>query len=145
MVNGLIKKEPNAPRRKGTYLAWTKDEEYALAWAWLDISEDPEVVNYKTSPFLWNKIRETFFKAMGKDEYQDKDSKSSKWTNINQKCHQFQEVFQRTRDNWGNGQNDAGILTRMLEEYNKTRGVFTYLRCWELLRGSPKWCFGPFG
>ncbi|KAF5797475.1 hypothetical protein HanRHA438_Chr07g0291561 [Helianthus annuus] len=35
------KKDPTAPRRKGNYLAWTKDEEYALARAWLDISEDP--------------------------------------------------------------------------------------------------------
>ncbi|KAF5810576.1 hypothetical protein HanRHA438_Chr04g0180801 [Helianthus annuus] len=25
------KKDPTAPRRKGTYVAWTKDEEYALA------------------------------------------------------------------------------------------------------------------
>ncbi|KAJ0878371.1 hypothetical protein HanRHA438_Chr10g0439031 [Helianthus annuus] len=37
------RKDPAAPCRKGTYLAWTKDEEYALARAWLDISEDPEV------------------------------------------------------------------------------------------------------
>ncbi|KAJ0463762.1 hypothetical protein HanHA300_Chr14g0519301 [Helianthus annuus] len=37
------KKDPTAPRRKGTYLAWTKDEEDALARAWLDISDDPEV------------------------------------------------------------------------------------------------------
>ncbi|KAJ0897413.1 hypothetical protein HanRHA438_Chr08g0345471 [Helianthus annuus] len=37
------KKDPTAPRRKVSYLAWTKDEEYALARAWLDISKDPNV------------------------------------------------------------------------------------------------------
>ncbi|XP_021985586.1 uncharacterized protein LOC110881719 [Helianthus annuus] len=110
------KKEPNAPRRNRTYLTWSKNEEYVLARAWLDISEDHEV-----------------------GELRDKDSISSKWTDINQKCHQFQEVFQRTRNKWDSGQNDTGILTRALKEYNQTGGVFTYLNCWELLRGSPKW------
>ncbi|KAJ0513790.1 hypothetical protein HanRHA438_Chr10g0452111 [Helianthus annuus] len=37
------KKDPTAPRRKGSYQAWTKDEEYALARVWLDISEAPDV------------------------------------------------------------------------------------------------------
>ncbi|KAM0029785.1 hypothetical protein Hdeb2414_s0018g00529851 [Helianthus debilis subsp. tardiflorus] len=36
--NALIKKEPNALCTKRTCLAWTKDEEYKLAWAWFDIS-----------------------------------------------------------------------------------------------------------
>ncbi|KAM0025663.1 hypothetical protein Hdeb2414_s0021g00577181 [Helianthus debilis subsp. tardiflorus] len=37
------KKDLTAPRRKGSYQAWTKDEEYALARAWLDISEASDV------------------------------------------------------------------------------------------------------
>ncbi|XP_021984759.1 uncharacterized protein LOC110880569 [Helianthus annuus] len=80
---------------------------------------------------------------MGKDEYRDKDSISSKWTDINHKCHQFQEIFQRTSDNWGSGQNDVNILIRALEEHNQTRGGFTYLRCWKLLRRSHKWSNVP--
>ncbi|KAJ0545332.1 hypothetical protein HanIR_Chr08g0348711 [Helianthus annuus] len=98
------KKDPTAPRRKGTYLAWTKDEEYALARAWLDISEGPDVAKRFKNKLsnitgFWQKIHGTFFRAMGKDEFRDKDSISRKWTDINFKCHQFQEVFQRTRDN----------------------------------------------
>ncbi|KAJ0789377.1 putative No apical meristem-associated domain-containing protein [Helianthus annuus] len=37
------KKAPTAPRRQENYQAWTKDEEYALARVWLDISEAPDV------------------------------------------------------------------------------------------------------
>src|ERR1044071_512396 len=37
------KKDPNAPRQKKQQERWERDEEYNLARAWLDISEDPEV------------------------------------------------------------------------------------------------------
>ncbi|KAJ0524964.1 putative No apical meristem-associated domain-containing protein [Helianthus annuus] len=30
-----------------------------------------------------------------------------------------------------------------MDEYEKTRGVFTYYRCWELLTKSPKWASVP--
>ncbi|KAJ0442894.1 putative glutathione transferase [Helianthus annuus] len=69
--------------------------------------------------------------------------RASKWTDINWKCHQFQEVFQRNWDNRKSDQNHANVITRALEEYNATKGSFTYLRCWELLRGSPKWSDVP--
>ncbi|KAJ0780528.1 putative No apical meristem-associated domain-containing protein [Helianthus annuus] len=117
------KKDTTTPRRKGDYLAWTKDEEYALARAWLDISETPD-------------IRETFFKAMGKEEdYCKVYSISSKY--------ELQEALQRNWDNRESGQNDANVITRALEEYNVTKGSFTYLRCRELLRRSPKWANVP--
>ncbi|MFS7941915.1 hypothetical protein Hanom_Chr06g00481921 [Helianthus anomalus] len=45
------KKEATAPRTKRTYQAWSKDEEYTLARAWLDISKDPEV-GKRYLPFL---------------------------------------------------------------------------------------------
>ncbi|XP_021970447.1 uncharacterized protein LOC110865496 [Helianthus annuus] len=81
---------------------------------------------------------------MGKEkDYRKEYSISSKWTDINSKCHQFQEVFQRNWDNMESGQNDANVITRALEEYNATKDTFTYLRCWELLRGSPKWANVP--
>ncbi|KAJ0575205.1 hypothetical protein HanIR_Chr05g0210131 [Helianthus annuus] len=37
-----------------------KDEEYALARAWLNVSEDTKVANFQTGPEFWNKIRELF-------------------------------------------------------------------------------------
>ncbi|KAJ0488301.1 hypothetical protein HanHA300_Chr12g0431411 [Helianthus annuus] len=75
---------------------------------------------------------------MGKGDYWDKDSISSKWTDISVN-HAFQIVFQRMRDNWGSDQSNADILAKALEEFNATRWVFAYMKCWELLRGSPKW------
>ncbi|MFS7998512.1 hypothetical protein Hanom_Chr12g01154711 [Helianthus anomalus] len=41
--NTPIRKDPNAPRTKRSYLAWTKGEEYTLVRMLLDISEDPDV------------------------------------------------------------------------------------------------------
>ncbi|XP_022031997.1 uncharacterized protein LOC110933061 [Helianthus annuus] len=136
------KKETDAPRRKGSYLVWTKDEEYALARAWLNVSEDSEQT-IKLLQHFGSKFVSFFFNAMGKGEYRDNDSISSKWTDLNHKCHQFQEVYQRTKDNWPSRGGDVDILTRAMEEYDKTRVVFTYYRCWELLKNSPKWANVP--
>ncbi|MFS7900150.1 putative No apical meristem-associated domain-containing protein [Helianthus anomalus] len=112
------KKEPNQPRRKHTYVIWTKDEENTLVQSSVDVSEDPD------------------------GEHCDKDSISSKWTDIN-KCHAFQEVYQRNYDNRPSGEGGVGVLTKAMEEYEKTKGVFTYYKCWDLLRKSPKWAGVP--
>ncbi|XP_021975529.1 glutathione S-transferase T3-like [Helianthus annuus] len=133
------KKEPNKPRRKHTYVIWTKDEEFTLVRAWVDVSEDPDVANFQMGSEFWNRIRALFYSTWGKGEHRDKDSISSKWTDINNKCHSFQEVYQRNYDNRPSGDSDIGVLTRTMEEYEKTKGVFPYYKCWELLRKSPKW------
>uniref|UniRef100_A0A251VHV8 Putative no apical meristem-associated, C-terminal domain-containing protein n=1 Tax=Helianthus annuus TaxID=4232 RepID=A0A251VHV8_HELAN len=84
-------------------------------------------------------VRALFFSTWGQGEHRDKDSISSKWTDINNKCHAFQEVFQRNYDNRPSGEGDVGVLTKSLEEFERTKGPFTYYKCWELLRKSPKW------
>ncbi|KAM0065577.1 putative glutathione transferase [Helianthus debilis subsp. tardiflorus] len=163
------KKETNEPRRKHSYLNWTKEEEYTLARAWLEVSEDPEignfyiffftyffvhvyfvlfltydfifqfVANFQTDPEFWNRIRALFYSTWGKCEHRDKDSIYSKWTDINNKCHSFQEVYQRNYDNRPSGEGDVGVLTKALEEYERTKCPFPYYKCWDLLSKSPKW------
>ncbi|KAJ0901497.1 putative No apical meristem-associated domain-containing protein [Helianthus annuus] len=86
-----------------------------------------------------DRVRALFFSTWGQGEHRDKDSISSKWTDINNKCHGFQEVFQRNYDNRPSGEGDVGVLTKSLEEFERTKGPFTYYKCWELLRKSPKW------
>ncbi|KAJ0530817.1 putative glutathione transferase [Helianthus annuus] len=133
------KKEANEPRRKNTYLNWTKEEEFTLARAWLDVSEDHEIANFQTGPVFWDRVRAFFYSTWGKGEHRDKDSISSKWTDINNKCHSFQEVYQRNYDNRPSGEGDVGVLTKSLEEYEKMKCPFPYYKCWDLLRKSPKW------
>ncbi|KAF5761300.1 putative No apical meristem-associated domain-containing protein [Helianthus annuus] len=72
------KKEKDAPRRTKNIIKWTKEEEFTLTRAWLDISEDEDT-------------------------------------------------------------GDVGVLTKTLEEFERTKCPFTYYKCWELLRKSPKW------
>ncbi|XP_022003328.1 glutathione S-transferase T3-like [Helianthus annuus] len=103
------KKEPNEPRRKHSYVSWTKDEEYTLVRAWVDVSEDPNIANFQTDPEFWNRIRALFYSTRGKGEHRDKDSISSKWNDINNKCHSFQEVYQRNYDNRPSGEGDVGF------------------------------------
>ncbi|KAM0009358.1 putative No apical meristem-associated domain-containing protein [Helianthus debilis subsp. tardiflorus] len=110
------KKDKDVPRRTKNIIKWTKEEEYALTRAFVDISEDEET-----------------------GEHRDKDSISSKWTDINNKCHGFQKVFQRNYDNRPSGEGDVVVLTKSLEEYERTKCPFTYYKCWELLRKSTKW------
>ncbi|KAL9995869.1 putative glutathione transferase [Helianthus debilis subsp. tardiflorus] len=133
------KKEKNAPRRTKNIIKWTKEEEFTLTRAWLDISEDEDTANFQTGPVFWDSVRALFFSTWGQGEHRDKDSISSKWTDINNKCHAFQEVYQRNYDNRPSGESDVGVLTRTLEEFERTKCPFTYYKCWELLRKSPKW------
>ncbi|XP_021985857.1 uncharacterized protein LOC110882065 [Helianthus annuus] len=105
--------------------------------------ETSKHTNFQTSPKFWNRIRELFYSTWGKGEHRDKESISSKWTDTNNKCHAFQEVYQRNYNNRPSGEGDVGVLTRAMDEYEKTKGVFTYYKCWELLRKSPKWASIP--
>ncbi|XP_035829990.1 glutathione S-transferase T3-like [Helianthus annuus] len=133
------KKDKDAPRRTKNIIKWTKEEEYALTRAYVDISEDEETANFQTGPVFWDRVRALFFSTWGQGEHRDKDSISSKWTDINNKCHAFQECFQRNYDNRPSGEGDVGVLTKSLEEFERTKCPFTYYKCWELLRKSPKW------
>ncbi|KAJ0587539.1 putative No apical meristem-associated domain-containing protein [Helianthus annuus] len=95
--------------------------------------------NFQTGPVFWDRVRALFFSTWGQGEHRDQDSISSKWTDINNKCHAFQEVFQHNYDNRPSGEGDVGVLTKTLEEFERTKCPFTYYKCWELLRKSPKW------
>ncbi|XP_035840397.1 uncharacterized protein LOC118487565 [Helianthus annuus] len=88
------KKEKDEPRRTKTHLKWTKDEEFVLTRAWLDISEDHETASFQMGPVFWDRVRALFYSTWVQGEHRDKDSISSKWTDINNKCHAFQEVYQ---------------------------------------------------
>ncbi|KAF5819312.1 putative glutathione transferase [Helianthus annuus] len=132
------KKEKDEPRRKNTHLKWTKEEECTLTRAWLDVSEDHEIANFQTDPVFWDRVRALFYSMWGQGEHRDKDSISSKWTDINNKCHAFQEVYQRNYDNRPSCEGDVGVLTKTLDEYEKTKCPFPYYKCWDLLRKSPK-------
>ncbi|KAJ0440951.1 putative glutathione transferase [Helianthus annuus] len=133
------KKEKDEPRRTKTTIKWTKEEEFTLTRAWLDISEDHETPNFQTGLVFWDRVRALFFSTWGQGEHRDKDSISSKLTDINNKCHAFQEVYQRNYDTRPSGESDVGVLTKTLDEFEKTKCPFPYYKCWDLLRKSPKW------
>ena len=98
------------------------------------------VANNQSKTVFWNRIRELFFELMGRgEEYRLPDSISGKWTDINRKCTNFQTVYQRLYSGWKSGSSDEDITQEALVEYTEANGHFPYMRCWQILRHSPKW------
>ncbi|XP_035839812.1 glutathione S-transferase T3-like [Helianthus annuus] len=139
--NGHIKRKwKPPPERKKNVITWEPEEEYVLTRAFIDVSEDPVISNNQSKTVFWNRIRELFFDLMGRgDEYRLPDSISGKWTDINRKCTNFQTVYQRLFSGWKSESNDEDITQAALVEYTEANGHFPYMRCWQILRHSPKW------
>ncbi|KAJ0812131.1 putative glutathione transferase [Helianthus annuus] len=110
------KKVETTTRAKKNVITWEPEEEYALTRAFIDVSEDPVIYEYRLP-----------------------DSISGKWTDINKKCTNFQTVYQRLFSGWKSGSNDEDITQAALVEYTEANGHFPYMRCWQILRHSPKW------
>ncbi|XP_021990973.1 uncharacterized protein LOC110887708 [Helianthus annuus] len=134
------KKVETNTRAKKNVITWEPEEEYALTRAFIDVSEDPVISNNQSKTVFWNRIRELFFDLMGRgEEYRLPDSISGKWTDINKKCTNFQTVYQRLYSGWKSGSSDEDITQQALVEYTEANGHFPYMRCWQILRHSPKW------
>ncbi|KAF5754987.1 putative glutathione transferase [Helianthus annuus] len=134
------KKVETNTRAKKNVITWEPEEEYALTRAFIDVSEDPVISNNQSKTVFWNRIRELFFDLMGRgEEYRLPDSISGKWTDINRKCTNFQTVYQRLFSGWKSGSSDEDITQQALVEYTEANGHFPYMRCWQILRHSPKW------
>ncbi|KAJ0434549.1 putative glutathione transferase [Helianthus annuus] len=134
------KKVETNTRAKKNVITWEPEEEYALTRAFIDVSEDPVISNNQSKTVFWNRIRELFFELMGRgEEYRLPDSISGKWTDINRKCTNFQTVYQRLYSGWKSGSSDEDITQEALVEYTEANGHFPYMKCWQILRHSPKW------
>ncbi|XP_021986997.1 uncharacterized protein LOC110883587 [Helianthus annuus] len=115
-------------RTKKNVQTWEPEEEYALT------------PNNQSKTVFWNRIRELFFELMGRgEEYRLPDSISGKWTDINKKCTNFQTVYQCLYSGWKSGSSDEDITQEALVEYTNANGHFPYMKCWQILRHSPKW------
>ncbi|MFS7997608.1 putative No apical meristem-associated domain-containing protein [Helianthus anomalus] len=96
--------------------------------------------NNQSKTVFWNRIRELFIELMGRgEEYRLPDSISGKWTDINRKCTNFQTVYQCLYSGWKSGSSDEDITQEALVEYTQANGHFPYMKCWQILRHSPKW------
>ncbi|XP_022015367.1 glutathione S-transferase T3-like [Helianthus annuus] len=134
------KKVETNTRTKKNVQTWEPEEEYALTRAFIDVSEDPVIANNQSKTVFWNRIRELFFELMGRgEEYRLPDSISGKWSDINKKCTNFQTVYQRLYSGWKSGSSDEDITQEALVEYTNANGHFPYMKCWQILRHSPKW------
>ncbi|KAJ0623236.1 putative glutathione transferase [Helianthus annuus] len=133
------KKVETNTRTKKNVQTWEPEEEYTLTSAFIDVSEDPVIANNQSKTVFWNRIRELFFELMGRGEYRLPDSISGKWTDINKRCTNFQTVYQRLYSGWKSGSSDEDITQEALVEYTEANGHFPYMKCWQILRHSPKW------
>ncbi|KAJ0907914.1 hypothetical protein HanRHA438_Chr07g0304541 [Helianthus annuus] len=72
----------------------------------------PMLQIFKPDPNFGIGFVHSFIARGGKGEHRDKDSISGKWIDINNKCHAFQEVYQRNYDNRPSGEGDVELNGR---------------------------------
>ncbi|XP_021985354.1 uncharacterized protein LOC110881385 [Helianthus annuus] len=118
------KKVETTTRAKKNVIMWEPEEEYALTRAFIDVSEDPIISNNQSK--TRRRIPPTGLYIGEVDRYK-------------KKCTNFQIVYQRLFSGWKSGSSDEDITQEALVEYTEANGHFPYMRCWQILRHSPKW------
>ncbi|XP_021996107.1 uncharacterized protein LOC110893302 [Helianthus annuus] len=83
---------------------------------------------------------------MGRSEYCLADSFSGKWTTMQTKISNFNNIHNNLVNNLRrrSGSSDVNIMTAAHNDYRvNDRNAFTMIPSWELLRKSPKWHLVP--
>ncbi|KAJ0683096.1 putative glutathione transferase [Helianthus annuus] len=140
------KKDETEKRTPKKVEFWSPKEEFELAKAWLDVSEDEIVGDDQDIKVFWGRIREKFFAAMGRGVYRTADSFSGKWGAMRLKVSNFNNIYNNLVNNTRrrSGASDVDVLTEAHNDYRMHLGhMFTLVTTWELLRKSPKWHLVP--
>ncbi|XP_022001949.1 glutathione S-transferase T3-like [Helianthus annuus] len=140
------KKDETEKRATKKVEFWSPKEEFELAKAWLDVSEDEIVGDDQDIKAFWGRIRDKFFAAMGRGVYRTPDSFSGKWGALRTKVSNFNNIYNNLVNNTRrrSGASDVDIMTEAHTEYRMHQGhMFNLVTTWELLRKSPKWHLVP--
>ncbi|XP_022003747.1 glutathione S-transferase T3-like [Helianthus annuus] len=140
------KKDETEKRTPKKFEFWSPKEEFELAKAWLDVSEDKIVGDDQDIKVFWGRIREKFFAAMGRGVYRTADSFLGKWGAMMTKVSNFNNIYNNLVNNTRrrSGASDVDVLTEAHNDYRMHHGhMFTLVTTWELLRKSPKWHLVP--
>ncbi|XP_021985421.1 glutathione S-transferase T2-like [Helianthus annuus] len=139
------KKDETEKRTPKKVEFWSPKEEFELAKAWLDVSEDEIVGDDQDIKVFWGRTREKFFAAMGRGVYRTADSFSGKWGAMRLKVSNFNNIYNNLVNNTRrrSGVSDVDVVIEAHNDYRMHHGhMFTLVTTWELLRKSPNSLIG---
>ncbi|KAJ9543000.1 hypothetical protein OSB04_022707 [Centaurea solstitialis] len=114
---------------------WTLNEGVELAKAWVEVSEDPAIVdNY------WTSIKASFDKRMNYDpKVRSGDALPSKVRMLIASVSKFACVYNNVSNSRGSREDDLLLLNRAKDRYHRETGKsFPYEHAWRVVKGSPK-------
>nr|XP_043630374.1 glutathione S-transferase T3-like [Erigeron canadensis] len=121
-------KNPDEPQEKPNQINWSREEQMALARAWLEVTEDPLVANYQRETKYWSQIREIFHRIMNKGEYRMQDSINSKFRKLRLQISKFHAIYTHWTNRHVSGVTEADIQSNALAEYKADMGApFNYM------------------
>ncbi|KAJ9547790.1 hypothetical protein OSB04_020333 [Centaurea solstitialis] len=119
---------------------WSLDEEIALARAWVTISEDSTIGNYRNKDNFWGAIKADFDKRMHYDfNVRSGDAIPTKAKMLLSTVAKFACIYNNPSNYRRSGETDIDILNRAKDrfhsEYHK---AFTHEHAWRQVKDCPK-------
>ncbi|KAK1421987.1 hypothetical protein QVD17_24800 [Tagetes erecta] len=120
--------------------AWNNEEEDALAKAWIDVSEGPEIGNQQRSELFWKRALVHFEAQLGSTD-RTVHQLNSKWKDMNAKIYKFDSVYKDKLANRQNDEAEVDILSATIVEYRKLykTKAFPHHTTWNILKDNKNW------
>ncbi|XP_022025026.1 uncharacterized protein LOC110925375 [Helianthus annuus] len=134
---GNGKKEDAAAKQQQQ---WTKNEEDALAKAYINSSTSPIIGNNQPGDSFWQEALDLFHRLMEQGEYRTIDSISSKCCKMNTLIQRFCGFYNTTLANKPSGWNHENAYNEAVRLYeNESKSPFPHVRAWLVVKDRPKW------
>ncbi|GKB35678.1 hypothetical protein Tco_0880620 [Tanacetum coccineum] len=130
--------EPNPHK---SHIAWTTEEEIALAKGWVAVSENNNYGNARKEHGFWCEVLEYIESKTKQYDPRTYDIVCGKWKTVRPAVIRFCEVYGNVmRMSKESGASGEDYINRALIHYQGEIGnTFKYRHCWEVLKDSPKW------
>ncbi|XP_021983184.1 uncharacterized protein LOC110928601 [Helianthus annuus] len=137
--------EDEAREKKGKTVSekWTKEQEEALAKAWVHCSTNKKKGNQQSRESFWGKILEHFNKTIGGSN-RTVHQVRSKWNPMHAKINFFNGLYQQADRTRASGCQDLDVMKVALKEFKERfPSGFQHIEAWEVVRKHEKWAQVP--
>ncbi|KAM0025741.1 putative glutathione transferase transcription factor MYB family [Helianthus debilis subsp. tardiflorus] len=137
--------EDDAREKKGKMESqkWTKDQEEALAKAWVHCSTNKKKGNQQNRDSFWRKILDHFNGAVGGSS-RTVHQVRSKWTPMMTKMNFFNGLYQQADRTQESGCSDINVMKVALKDFkDRYPSGVQHVEAWEVVRKHDKWAQVP--
>lgn len=116
-------------------------EKMALAYSWIDVSEDTTTGNAQVANHFLMLVREPFHQELGRKWYRSTESLNIKYREVNCVVMKFNRLIHNLRIQWKNRQTEQNVFEEMLKIYKSdNKGTsFKYVEFWRIVENRKKW------